>query len=75
MTETIDIFRTRADRFSSVVSAAQGRWDAPSPCEQWTAGDIVHHVIETEQDFLNRHGLPPGRGRSGRPVAGVAAAS
>ena len=58
MTETIDIFRTRADRFSSVVSAAQGRWDAPSPCEQWTAGDIVHHVIETEQDFLNRHGLP-----------------
>jgi uncharacterized protein (TIGR03086 family) len=57
MTETIDIFRARASRFSAVASAAAGHWDAPSPCADWTAGDVVRHVIETEQDFLNRHGL------------------
>jgi uncharacterized protein (TIGR03086 family) len=29
-------------------------WDAPSPCEDWAARDVVAHVIDTQRDFLAR---------------------
>ncbi len=29
-------------------------WDAPSPCEGWTARDVLAHVINTEREFLAR---------------------
>lgn len=33
-------------------------WDAPSPCEGWTARDVVRHVVDTERDFLDQRGVP-----------------
>ncbi|HMQ38456.1 MAG TPA: TIGR03086 family metal-binding protein [Micropruina sp.] len=57
MTNTITIFTGRADRFSRIVAGVGSRWDDPSPCEGWTAADVVRHVIDTERDFLVRHGL------------------
>lgn len=57
MNDTITIFRDRADRFSTILAAVDGRWDAPTPCDEWTVGDVVRHVIETERDFLVRHEL------------------
>lgn len=57
MTDTITIFRDRADRFSAILAGVDGRWHAASPCENWTVGDVVQHVVETERDFLARQGL------------------
>ncbi|WP_427384059.1 TIGR03086 family metal-binding protein [Janibacter sp. G56] len=31
-------------------------WDRPSPCTDWTAAQVVFHVIETQRDFLIRRG-------------------
>lgn len=57
---TIDLFATRASEFTRILNAADGRWDAPSPCEGWTVRDVVRHVVDTERDFLTRHDLATG---------------
>ena len=74
MTNTITIFNERADRFSSIVAGVAGRWDAASPCEGWTAADVVTHVIGTQRDFLSARNplLPEARPRG---VLGVAASA
>ena len=34
------------DGFEAVLAGvAPGRWDAPSPCESWSAADVAGHVI------------------------------
>ncbi len=35
-------------------------WRAPSPCEGWTATDVVAHVVETQRSFLTDRGLDLG---------------
>jgi uncharacterized protein (TIGR03086 family) len=48
MTETADRFRRLAGDFTDKVAAVPpDRWDSPSPCEDWTARDIVGHIIGT----------------------------
>lgn len=55
------LFEQRADRFTDVVeSVGTTDWDAPSPCEGWSARDVVGHVIETQRDFLEQHHLDAG---------------
>lgn len=40
-----DVFDRGLDYFDSIVSQADGTtWDAPSPCEGWTARDVVGHL-------------------------------
>jgi uncharacterized protein (TIGR03086 family) len=56
----LTLFQQRADRFTQVldaVDASGGRWDAPSPCEGWSARDVVGHVLGTQRAFLELHGL------------------
>lgn len=31
-------------------------WDAASPCEGWTAADVLDHLMDTHRDFVSRHG-------------------
>lgn len=45
---------------TAVVDAVP-RWEDPSPCEGWTARDVLHHLVTTEHDFLTQHGAAPGR--------------
>lgn len=68
-------YRRLADRFDEVVSAVpDDRWDAASPCEEWTVAEVVVHVADTELDFLERQDLavpeapadPIGRWRAAR---------
>jgi len=59
MNALIDDYLTNADRFSAVVDAA-GDWTAPSPCEGWTARDVVDHVVDSQRDFLSRQDLDAG---------------
>ena len=35
-------------------------WSAPSPCEGWTARDVVRHLVDTQRDFLSSHGADLG---------------
>ena len=35
-------------------------WSAPSPCEDWTAADVVAHLVATQRDFLGTHGADLG---------------
>lgn len=56
----LSLFQQRADRFTEVldaVDASGGHWDAPSPCEGWSARDVVAHVLESQRAFLDQHGL------------------
>jgi uncharacterized protein (TIGR03086 family) len=62
--ETIaDRYRRRADAFSEKVAAVPAdRWDAPSPCEDWKAIDVVKHVAETPGlffGFIDADFVPP----------------
>lgn len=36
------------------------RWSAPSPCEDWTARDVVAHLVDTQREFLTERGLDVG---------------
>ena len=56
-----------ADRFSSTVDATTD-WAAMSPCEGWSAADIVDHVVDTERQFLEGHGVELGERPSGDPA-------
>jgi uncharacterized protein (TIGR03086 family) len=51
-------FRHHADRFDRLLAAvpADG-WSSASPCEGWTALDVVRHVVDTEVDLLGRMGF------------------
>jgi uncharacterized protein (TIGR03086 family) len=43
---TADKYRRAVAGFSGVVAAVPAdKWSAPSPCEGWTARDVVGHVI------------------------------
>lgn len=65
MTEVSDRYRKVADSFSERAAAVpEGKWDAPSPCEGWTARDIVRHMVETSGFFLGRVGVELPRGPS-----------
>ncbi|MGY2064056.1 TIGR03086 family metal-binding protein [Blastococcus sp. SYSU DS0619] len=35
-------------------------WARPSPCEGWTAADVVGHLVETQRQFLTTHGVDLG---------------
>jgi len=59
----LSLFRQRADRFTQVVDAVDvsgDDWDAPSPCDGWSARDVVGHVLQTQRDFLGTQGLEVG---------------
>lgn len=74
MDPRISDYLANAAKFSTLVkSVPDQRWDAPSPCEGWSAADVVHHVIDTQFDFLRDReaagvtasdGTPPERWRA-----------
>lgn len=35
-------------------------WTNPSPCEGWTARDVLRHMLETQRDFLTGHDIDLG---------------
>ncbi|MGD9705190.1 MAG: TIGR03086 family metal-binding protein [Acidimicrobiia bacterium] len=53
MSEISERYARLADAFTAKVAAVEpDRWANPSPCEQWTARDVVRHVIEAHGTFL-----------------------
>ncbi len=53
MTEISMQYARLGDDFAATIAAVRpDRWENPSPCEGWTARDVVRHVIETQGAFL-----------------------
>lgn len=75
MTDTAaiaDRYRRLSDTFTRTVeSVPADRWDSPSPCEGWTARDVLRHVIDTHSYPLAPAGLtlPPAPSVDDDPLA------
>ncbi|MGH8999816.1 MAG: TIGR03086 family metal-binding protein [Acidimicrobiia bacterium] len=52
MSDVLDRYRILADDFDRRVAGAAGAWDRQSPCDEWTAGDVVAHVVGVHRHFL-----------------------
>jgi uncharacterized protein (TIGR03086 family) len=77
MNEIADRYRQKADELAAVIAAVPpDRWSAPSPCEGWTARDIVRHVIDSHGLFLGFVGrsLPEGPSVDDDPAGAFARA-
>jgi len=70
MSDFLDSYLDEAARFGAVVHGVPAdRWSAQSPCEKWTAADVVAHVVDTERGFASRHDLDLGPRPTGSPDA------
>jgi uncharacterized protein (TIGR03086 family) len=50
-----DRYRRLAARFTELVRAVPtDAWPNRSPCADWTAIDVLHHVVTTQADLLDR---------------------
>jgi uncharacterized protein (TIGR03086 family) len=61
-------YNDAADRFTATVESTRD-WSATSPCEGWSAADVVDHVVDTQRDFLGRFDIDAGARPSGAPDA------
>lgn len=53
MTEISERYGRLADGFAAKVAAVpDDAWDNASPCPEWTARDVVGHVVSTQGMFL-----------------------
>lgn len=54
-----------AERFGPAIATVTD-WDAASPCDGWTAHDVLDHVVDTQRDFLAERGADLGPRPGGR---------
>ena len=53
MSEVSERYGRLSDAFADKIAAVpDGKWSNPSPCEGWTARDVVGHVVSTQGMFL-----------------------
>jgi uncharacterized protein (TIGR03086 family) len=61
MTEISDRYRRLSTAFTEKVAATpDGRWESPSPCKEWTARDVLRHIVDTHGNFLGMVGRSMG---------------
>lgn len=57
-TAVLQDYSRLADRFGAVVDrVADTDWGRESPCEGWSARDVLEHVVSTQRDFLGQRGI------------------
>jgi uncharacterized protein (TIGR03086 family) len=44
--------RLSGDFITKVAEVSPERWNAPSPCAEWTARDVVRHIVDVHGLFL-----------------------
>ena len=72
MTQISERYRTLADEMTRRVAAVTAdRWDDPSPCEGWSARDVLGHVIGNHRELPGQAGVTVDLNRSvsDEPVA------
>jgi uncharacterized protein (TIGR03086 family) len=59
--ETIaDRYNRLATAFAGIVAAVPAdAWAEPTPCTDWTARDVVRHVVDSQNLFFGLVGKPP----------------
>lgn len=61
MSAIADRFRRLSDAFADrIASVPADRWESPSPCEGWTARDVVAHLVDLQRRFLGLVGRDVG---------------
>jgi uncharacterized protein (TIGR03086 family) len=61
MSEIADRYRRLSDAFAARIAAVPAdRWEAWSPCEGWTARDVVRHVVDSQARLLRLVGRETG---------------
>ena len=61
MDTTLEQYRLVAGPLTAVIDAVPAEaWSNPSPCEDWTAADVVAHLVETQRGLLRDHGVELG---------------
>ncbi len=61
MNETASSYETADRPLTAVLEALPvGAWSEPSPCEGWSAADVVAHLVDTQRDFLGQRGVELG---------------
>ncbi len=66
-----ETYRELSARFTTVIeTVAADAWDNPSPCEDWTAAQVLRHVISAERDSvkLGRLSFPDGPSAEDEPL-------
>src|SRR5271166_6194062 len=59
MADPTDRYRTIAEGFTAALTRVRvAKWDAPSPCTEWTARDVGAHVVMTHRRVLAMAGGP-----------------
>lgn len=66
MNPQISDYRANADKFSAVV-ADSGDWSGASPCDGWTASDVLDHVVDSQRSFLEQRAAEIGGRPTGTP--------
>ncbi|WP_026874191.1 TIGR03086 family metal-binding protein [Jiangella gansuensis] len=77
MTDITHRYRQLAAALTGRIEAVPAnRWDSPSPCEGWSARDVVRHLIQVRHDMPAMVGLtlPAGPSPDDDPAAAWAAA-
>ncbi len=63
MNTTLSRFNEARQPLEAVLDAVSNdHWSAPSPCEDWSAHDVLTHVIETQRGFFGERGFDVGAG-------------
>lgn len=58
MTSLIESFQRADTPLRGVIeSVPADRWSSPSPCDGWSARDVVRHLVESQHQFLTGKGL------------------
>jgi uncharacterized protein (TIGR03086 family) len=53
MSEIADRYRRLSDDVATTIAAVPAdRWGQPSPCPDWTAREVVAHLVDTQSMFL-----------------------
>jgi uncharacterized protein (TIGR03086 family) len=65
VSEVSDRYSRVAEGFTRrIESVPEDRWDAVTPCEEWTALDLAKHVVKTHRNIIARL-----EDREGTPLA------
>ncbi len=61
MNTTLGKYNEARQPLEAVLDAVPAdRWSEQSPCEGWSARDVLGHLIGTQRDFLSERGLEVG---------------